>query len=63
MANFLDNNGLAYFWGHIKAKLAEKANMDDIYTKTEIDEMLNGSFDCGYYTDTTSGDDFDAGTW
>lgn len=42
---FLDYKGLETFWGGIKAKLAEKANADDIDRIDENINKLSGSFD------------------
>lgn len=42
---FLDYKGLETFWGGIKAKLAEKANADDINRIDENINALSGSFE------------------
>lgn len=48
-------SGLAYFWGQLKLLLA------DFCTKAEVEELISGDFNCGEFTDTTSGDDYDCG--
>lgn len=42
---FLDYKGLETFWGGIKAKLAEKATIDDINNINENINILNDSFE------------------
>lgn len=42
---FLDYKGLETFWGGIKAKLAEKATIDDINSINENINILNDSFE------------------
>lgn len=42
---FLDYKGLETFWSGIKAKLAEKATVDDIYRIDENINKLSGSFE------------------
>lgn len=37
---WLDKTGVAYLWGKIKALVGTKANISDVYTKEEIDQML-----------------------
>lgn len=41
MSSFLNNTGLAYFWGKITAKLGLKADASTVYTKTEVDGFLD----------------------
>lgn len=46
---YLNNNGLAYFWSKISAKLGLKANSADVYTKAQVDDMIE---DVAYFGDT-----------
>lgn len=46
---YLNNNGLAYFWGKISAKLGLKADASSVYTKAQVDDMIE---DVAYFGDT-----------
>lgn len=46
MSSFLNNTGLAYFWGKITSALGLKADASSVYTKTETDTMLEGMVIC-----------------
>ena len=46
MSSFLNNTGLAYFWGKITSALGLKADASTVYTKTETDTMLEGMVIC-----------------
>lgn len=46
MSSFLNNTGLAYFWGKITSALGLKADASAVYTKTETDTMLEGMVIC-----------------
>lgn len=46
---YLNNNGLAYFWGKITAKLGLKADASSVYTKAQVDDMIE---DVAYFGDT-----------
>lgn len=41
MSSFLNNTGLAYFWGKITSALGLKADASTVYTKTEVDDFLD----------------------
>lgn len=41
MSSFLNNTGLAYFWGKVKNALGLKADASTVYTKTEVDDFLD----------------------
>ena len=43
---YLNNNGLAYFWGKITSALGLKADASSVYTKAETDTMLEGMVIC-----------------
>lgn len=47
----LDKTGLTYFWGKISAKLGLKADASSVYTKTQVDDMIE---DVAYFGDTVS---------
>ena len=49
MSSFLNNTGLAYFWGKITSALGLKADASAVYTKTEVDDMIE---DAVYFGDT-----------
>ena len=49
MSSFLNNTGLAYFWGKITSALGLKADASAVYTKTEVDDMIE---DVAYFGDT-----------
>lgn len=40
MSSFLNNTGLAYFWGKITSALGLKADASTVYTKTEVDSIV-----------------------
>lgn len=40
MTSFLDRTGLAYFWGKITSALGLKVDAASVYTKTEVDDMI-----------------------
>lgn len=46
MSSFLNNTGLAYFWGKITSALGLKADASSVYTKAETDTMLEGMVIC-----------------
>lgn len=46
MSSFLNNTGLAYFWGKITSALGLKADVSSVYTKAETDTMLEGMVIC-----------------
>lgn len=49
MMFILDKTGLTYFWGKISAKLGLKADASSVYTKTQVDDMIE---DVAYFGDT-----------
>lgn len=49
MMFILDKTGLTYFWGKISAKLGLKADASSVYTKTQVDDMIE---DAVYFGDT-----------
>lgn len=49
MSSFLNNTGLAYFWGKITSALGLKADASSVYTKTQVDDMIE---DVAYFGDT-----------
>lgn len=49
MTSFLDRIGLAYFWGKITSALGLKVDAASVYTKTEVDDMIE---DVAYFGDT-----------
>ena len=49
MTSFLDRTGLAHFWEKITAKLGLKADASSVYTKKQVDDMLEN---VSYFGDT-----------
>lgn len=49
MTSFLDRTGLAHFWEKITAKLGLKADASTVYTKAQVDGMIE---DVAYFGDT-----------
>lgn len=45
----LDKTGLTYFWGKISEKLGLKADASSVYTKAQVDDMIE---DVAYFGDT-----------
>lgn len=45
----LDKTGLTYFWGKISEKLGLKADASSVYTKAQVDDMIE---DAVYFGDT-----------
>ena len=45
----LDKTGLTYFWGKITAKLGLKADASSVYTKAQVDDMIE---DVAHWGDT-----------
>lgn len=52
MAEFLDKNGLSYFWSKIKALLNQKANTDHKHEEIIL-HKLNGTQVVGYASELT----------
>ena len=49
MNSFLDSIGLDYFWGKVKSALGLKADASTVYTKAQVDDMIE---DVAYLGDT-----------
>lgn len=60
MSSFLNNTGLAYFWGKITSALRLKADASSVYTKAETDTMLEGMVICTDDDGSASTASFDA---